>query len=264
MAIDSYIKFMDNQYITSANSTVSSEDSDYPFTSAFDSIRSRLYKPDGTNVWNIEWDFGVQSPISFFGAIGKIQAPFTVSEVATITLKANNVPSSWGSPPFSATITPSEFGMFLNIDNAGGGYRYWRLDVDDSANGTQNEIGFMYLGDHVDVNRDINRGFSKRYIDKSAQAVSVDGTKYFDEKQKYMSFSGLSLSHLPDADRVLLEAFFYEYGVHTPFFISLDPTLKFSTYDYEYTKYVNFIDSPQFVSTFNDIFSMAFNVDEAI
>lgn len=264
MAIDSYIKFMNNQYITSANSTVSSAHASYPFSNLIDTIRSRLYQPNGTNIWSIEWDLGVQSPISFFGAIGKIQSPFTVSEVATITLKANSIPSSWSSPPYSATIIPSEFGMFLNIDNASGGYRYWRLDVDDSSNATQNEIGFMYLGDHVAVSRNINRGFSKRYVDNSIKIESVNGTKYFDEKQKYMNFSGLSLSHIDNADRVLLEEFIYEYGIHKPFFISLDPTLKFSTYDYEYTKYVNFINPPQFVSTFNDVFSMSFNVEEVI
>lgn len=264
MAISNYIRFFDNQYITSANSTVSSANSSYPFSNAIDTIRSRLYQPNGTNIWNIEWDLGTSSPISFFGAIGKIQSPFTVSSAATVTLKANSVPSSWTTPPFSQTITPSEHGMFLQIDNSGGGYRYWRLDVDDSSNATQNEIGYMYLGDHVDVSRALNRGFTKQYVDKSNTMTSVNGTKYFDEFQKYISFNGLSLGHLSNADRVRLEAFIYEFGIHTPFFISLDPTLAFSTYDYEYTKYCTFSGIPSFSNTFNDTFSMSFSVEESI
>ena len=264
MAVMNYIRFFDNQYITSANSTASSAHASYPFTNAFDPIRSRLYQPNGTNIWSIEWDLGVSSPISFFGAIGRIQAPFTVSEVATVTLKANSIPSSWVSPAFSGTITPSEKGMFLQIDNSAGGYRYWRLDVDDSANATQNEIGYMYLGDHVSVSRAINRGFSKKYIDKSTVMSSVDGTKYFDEKQAYVEMSGLTLAHIADAERVLLDEFIYEFGVHKAFFVSLDPTLAFSTNNDEYTKFVTFSSIPNFVNTFNDVFSMGFSVEESI
>lgn len=264
MAITEYIKFFDNQYITTDNSTVSSANSSYPFSNAIDPIRSRLYQPNGTNVWYIEWDLATTSPISFFGAIGKIGSPFTVSSVATVTLKANSVPSSWTSPPFSQTITPSQFGMFLNIDNSGGGYRYWRLDVDDSTNATQNEIGYMYLGDHVDVNRSINRGFNKGYVDKSNELESVNGTKYFDEVQKYAIFSGLRLGFLSNADRVRLESFIYDFGKHNAFFVCLDPTLKFSDYDYEYTKFCRFQNVPSFSNEFNDTFSMSFDLEEVI
>jgi len=264
MAVTEHIKFFDNQYITASNSTVSSAHSSYPFANAIDTIRSRLYQPNGTNVWSIEWDLGTSSPISFFGAVGKIQNAFTVSSVATVTLKANSIPSSWTSPPFEETITPSQFGMFLNIDNSGGGYRYWRLDVDDSSNSTQNEIGYMYLGDHVDVSRTINRGFGKSYVDNTKVLSSVDGTKYFDETQKYMAFSGLNLGYLSNADRVRLEAFTYDFGIHKPFFVCLDPTLKFSTYDYEYTKLCHFPRIPNFSNAFNDTFNMSFDLQEVI
>jgi hypothetical protein len=264
MAITEHIKFFDNQYITASNATVSSEHSSYPFSNAIDNIRSRLYQPNGTNIWYIEFDFGAISPISFFGAIGKIQSPFTVSSVATVTLKANNVPSSWTSPPFSQVITPSEFGMFLHIDNSGGGYRYWRLDVDDSTNPNQNEIGYMYLGDHINVSRTINRGFQRNYVDNSKEFVSNDGTKYFDEYQKYISFSGLRLAYLDNADFNRLEAFVYKVGVHTPFFVSLDPLLRFSIYDHEYTKLCVFPKTPNFSNIFNDVFTMSFDLDEVI
>jgi len=264
MAIGNSIRFFDNQYITVANSTVSSAHASYPFSNAIDTVRSRLYQPASTNVFSIEWDFGTASPISFFGAIGKISSPFVISSAAIVTLKANSVPSSWTSPPFEETITPSEHGMFLQIDNSGGGYRYWRLDVNDSVNPTRSEIGYMYMGDHVNVSRAINKGFTKQYIDNSKISKSVDGTKYYDESQKYQQFSGLQLGHLPNADRVLLEAFIYEFGIHTPFFVSLDPDLSFSIYDYEYTKYCNFDKIPSFGNTFNDTFSMGFSLVEAI
>jgi hypothetical protein len=264
MAITKNIRFFDNQYITSSNSTVSSEHASYDFDNVLDPIRSKLYQPNGTNVWNIVWDLATTAPISFFGAIGKSPTSFTVSEAATITLQANNI-LSWSSPPFEETITPSDYGMFLQIDNSGGGYRYWKLDVDDSANPTQNEIGYMYLGDHVEiVNRDISKGFSKTIVDPSTQMVSLAGTRYFDERPKYMKFSNVGISHMEASERRKIEQMFFDFGIHDPFFVAFDPTLAFSTYDWELTKFVRFEGPPTQTNFYEDIFSMSFNLIEVV
>ena len=264
MAITQNLRIFDNQYITSANSTVSSEHASYDFDNVIDTIRTRVYQPNGTNSWNIVWDLATTAPISFFGAIGKSTEAFTVSEDATVTLQANNI-LSWSSPPFDETITPSDYGMFLQIDNSGGGYRYWKLTVDDSSNPTQNEISYMYLGDHVEIDsRDINAGFSKQIMDPSVRIPTINGIEYFDEKPKYDVFSNMNLGYVDADERRLIEQMFFDYGIHTPFFVAFDPTLAFSTYDWELTKFVTFANPPSFTNFYKDVYSIAFSLKEVL
>jgi hypothetical protein len=264
MSITKNLRFHWNQQISTGNSTVSSASGTYPFANALDPIRSKLYQPT-SNVWNIEWDFGWSAPNSFFGIVGTIDKPFTISEAATMTLKADNIPSNWTTPAFSSAIVPSDYGALLNMDNSGGGYRYWRLDVDDSLNPVQNEVGFMYLGDHVDITeRDINRGFSKTLIDPTVLMRSVNGTLYSDKRQKRLMISNIGMGYIPGEERRLLEQMYWDFGIDTPLFVSLDPTLSFSTYDWELTRLVNFTAQPQFTNFSNDKYSMAFTLQESV
>ena len=264
MTILKKIRFFDNQFIDESNSTASSEDASYPYSNALNTIRSKLYRPT-SNVWYIEWDFGWNADITFFGAIGKLSETFTVSEQATITLKANNIPSMWSSPPFEETITASDYAMYLQIDKDLSGYRYWRLDVDDSSNATQNEIGYIFLGNHVEVTeRDINAKYSKTEIDPSIKTTSINGTQYYDERIKYLRIQNLGLGYMPADERRELEQMFYDFGKHDPFFCSLDPTLSYSTYDWELTRFFRFAAEPMSTNWYGDVFSMSFSLDEVI
>ena len=176
MSVSKLVRFFDNQHITVSNTTVSSTASGYPFSNAIDTIRSKLWRPT-SNSWSLEWDFGFPAPISFVGIAGKLGDIFTISEDSTITIKAENIAPSWTSPALEETITPSDFGAFKQLDNSTGGYRYWRLDVSDTSNPVRNEVGYIYLGDHTQIEeRDINRGYAMRQIDPSIIARSIDGT----------------------------------------------------------------------------------------
>lgn len=264
MTITRHIKFFDNQFITDANTTKSSENSSYPFDNAIDNIRSKIFQPT-SNTWYLEFDFGYSAPVSFFGLVGKIDDPLTISETATVTLKASNIASDWTSPPFSETLSPSDYGIFKHIDNASGGYRYWRLDVADTANPTQNEIGYIYLGDHALVTeRTINKGFNKSIVDPTTLTRSINGAQYSDERIKYTKFAGLGLGYMPADERKILEQMFYDKGKNTSMFVCLDPLLDFSDYDWEYTKLVTFENMPNVTHFSDDIYSMAFSLVEVV
>ena len=264
MAVSKLTRFFDNQFITASNTTVSSSAAGYPFSNAVDTIRSKLWRPT-SNSWSLEWDYNYPAPISFLGIIGKLGEIFTISETATLTLKAENIAASWTSPAFEQAVTPSDFGAFLQIDNSTGGYRYWRLECADTSNPTQNEIGFIYLGDHTQIEeRDINRGYAMKQIDPSVLARSIDGTEYAEERQKYKTFTNLGMGYMSGSDRMALEQMFYEYGKSRPFFVSLDPALQRSTYDWELTRFVRFMSEPRLTNFSNDIFSMSFELKEAI
>ncbi len=264
MTISKNIRFFDNQFITASNTTVSSAEASYPFSNAVDTIRSKLYRPT-SNTWSLEWDFSYPAAISFLGIVGQLGEVFTISEAATITLKAENIAASWTSPAFSETITASDYGAFLQIDNSTGGYRYWRLDVTDTDNPVANEVGYIYLGNHTEIEeRDINRGFDMSQIDPSKLMASVDGTEYADERQKFKTFSNLGLGYMSGSDRRAVEQMFYEFGKTQPLFVSLDPTLARSTYDWEQTRLMRFADEPSLTNFSNDIYSMSFNLREIV
>jgi hypothetical protein len=274
MTMTRNIRFYDNQYLTDANTTKRTGESGYPFDNALTTIRSQVYVPTMAThrTWYLYCDFGWNAPISFLAVIGPLGEIFNVSSAAVITLKANNIDDFTGTTPYSETITASEYGLYKHIDNSDGGYRYWRLDVDDSTNPESSDlddypvkIGHIYFGDHVQITeRTINSGFVKSEIDPSTGQTSMNGQKYFDNKQKYLSYAGLGLGYMPADERSLLEQMFYDYGKSDPFFISLDPSLKFSTYEWELSRLVRFDKEPQLTSFYSDIYSMTFSVSEAV
>ena len=110
------ICFMENQQLTTTNVIASSEESGYPIENIVDPIRSRIYKTT-SNVFTLTIDLGVNASIDFVGMVGPISEYFGISDAATITLKANSIPASWGSPPFSQVITPELTGIFAFLIN---------------------------------------------------------------------------------------------------------------------------------------------------
>ena len=69
---------------------------------------------------------------------------------------------------------------------------------------------------------------------------------------------------MPASERRLIEQMFFDFGKHDPFFVALDPTLAFSTYDWELTKFVRFEGMPTQTNYYADVYSMAFNLVEAV
>lgn len=273
MTITKNIRFYDNQFLDTSNTDVVTGEADHPFSNALSPVRSMTYVPDYSTyrTWHIEADFGYNAPVSLVAIVPKLGEVFNVSEAATITLKANNI-DDFTSPPFSQTIVASDYGLFCHIDNSEGGYRYWRLDVDDSVNPLNDnpgyypvELAYIYFGDHVNITeRTINRGFSKQEVDPSRDQVSMSGTRYFEERQKYLELNSMGLGYMPADERRLLEQMFYDFGTHDPFFVSLDPSLEFSDYDWELTRFMRFKSAPTLRNFHSDVYSMAFSLQEVV
>jgi hypothetical protein len=253
---------MDNQFLDESLMTVSSVDSSYPVSNMLDPVRSRVFKPT-TNTFTIEVDLQYNANINFIGVVGPLSRSFGISEVATITLEANNI-DDFTLPPFSQTLTPTTSGIltFLDGDTA---YRYWKLSIDDSTNPVDVEIGYLYLGDLTQLtDRTVNKGFTAGVVDPTKSATSMNGTLFFDEKQKYHRFNGLGLGYLSGDDRKTIEDLYYRIGKGNPFFISIDPNLKISDEQAELTKLVVFENAPGVAHKFDNKYSLSFSLREVV
>jgi hypothetical protein len=261
------VVFMDNQQLTASNITVSSENSDYPKENMIDTVRSRVFKPAdaATNIFNITIDLGSNATCNFLGIVSPLEDYFTISDAATITIEANNI-NDFVSPPFSTTATPELTGVFKFFDESvDTDYRYWKISFDDSTNPTTLSIGYIYLGDLTQLtSRTVSKGFSTSAVDPSKADSSMNGTLYFDEKQRYHMFNGLSLGYIPAADRRTLEKLFYDNGKSSPMFVSLDPNLKVSEEYGELTKLMRFETQPSVQHHFDDVYSMSFSMREVV
>ena len=204
-----------------------------------------------TSEW-IRFDLGYNANIKALFIIGALDDVFTISESATITLKANNI-DFWDSPPYSQSLTRLDGGIFQFLDDTSDtdtGYRYWKIEIIDRTNPLGPEglvFGHIYLGDYITLtSRNIQRGFTKTLYDPSIITESEEGALYFDEKSKYEKFDNMQMIHLDKDDRDTLNKMFRDLGKHTPFYLSIDPTGAFSNYLDELTKYVHFNSSPSF------------------
>lgn len=219
-----------------------------------------------------EWyqlDAGVAVALDTFMIIGPIDEVFGLSTNATIKLQANNV-DVWTSPPFDQSITRYDKGLFYFFDDiaeASRTYRYWRFYIEDKLNNKGPEglrLGHMYLGDYLTTTNNVGAGFTKTQVDPSRRQESESGAAFYEERTKYYNLTGLQYQLLEEADRLLLEQLFNDYGISNPLFVSIDPSEEITPAIDEWTFYVNFGSPPALISRFRDKFQMGLQIREAI
>jgi hypothetical protein len=254
----------DNQQIEASMLTPSSEDSDFPIENILDAVRSRIYKPT-SNIFNITIDLGVNADIKLMTLHSPLADYFSISDAGSITLEGNNI-DDFTTPPFSESVTIEETGAFLFINDAtDSSYRYWKLSVDDNTNPKIISLGYFFLGGVTQLtSRTVSKGFSSGVKDETKTVKSMNGTLYFDKKQKYHVFNGLSLGYIPAADRRTLEKMYYDNGKSTVMPVSLDPNLKVSEEYGELTKLMYFENAPSVNHQFDDVYSVNFSMREVV
>ncbi|MGD8787789.1 MAG: hypothetical protein PVJ60_10220 [Phycisphaerales bacterium] len=229
-------------------------------TATADEIRNH------TSEW-IKVDCAVSTKMDFVALIGPLNEAFTLSSSATVTLEGNTS-DSWSSPAFSLALSVDSQGAMQFLDSESTRtYRYWRLVFEDKTNSNGPEsfvFGHWYLGAYDTVTTsNIEKGFTVNQVDPSIMVQSENGAKFFNRRTNYLTFSGAQMLYVSASERRTLQQQFYDLGVHTPFYISLDPSLEVSTEYQEYTRYVYFPKEPSFQHVYKDYYSIAFDLQEA-
>lgn len=188
-------------------------------------------------------DFGAILPATGFFLIGKSGELFSLSNSANVKLKANNI-ELWDSPPLEINIDVESDGIYFHIDKIVNDthYRFWRIEIEDmfNFNGPEIELSYLYLGDHGDISRNLQNGFTASYEDMSEEVKTISGAKFHYELKKYLTLSNVNFLALDKADRDTLTRAFLINGISNPFFIAIDENNCISNLPSEFCRMVNF------------------------
>lgn len=214
------------------------------------------------------WDFGIQMTPTAFFAIGPRSETFCLSNGATARLMFNNV-NTWDSPALTVNLTIKDDGIAEWLDSQSDTtYRYACFEIIDRTNPlgpTGLKIGRLWLGDYTTVTTtNVATGFSKTLVDPSEVAESIGGGRYFNRRTKYRTFKNLSMQNMDADERRTIEQLFSDIGRDQSFFVSIDPYLSYSDDFQEFTFYANFEGEPQLKHLIRDIYTMDFELREAL
>lgn len=217
---------------------------------------------------HITMDLGTAMSALEFHLITALSERFAVSENATIQL-LGNASNVWTSPALTVTLSSDAGGIHQFLDDLDDtSYRFWRLRLVDRSNtvGSQGfKLGHIYLGDYVTTtNRNIANGFSKTKVDPSEKFRSDDGAEFHRLKTKYRRLESLQIGYLQEiADRQDIEDLFDLVGIHTPFYVSLDPLEQVSSGS-ELAGYFRFNAEPSLTQIKTSTYTFAFALSEAV
>lgn len=219
-----------------------------------------------TSEW-IKCDLGVPQLATFVGIISGIDEIFSLSEEASVKIQANNI-DYWVSPPVDVTVDIGDISaMKILDDDVVSNYRYYRVQIIDRRNYLGPEgmrIAYIYVGDHTTITTsNMARGFSKELTDPSNVLQSESGALFFETKPRYLTISGAQVQLLSGDERRELEQLFYDLGVRTPFFVSIDPGEEVTGTLEELTRFVVMTRSPTLEHIIRDYYNISFEMREA-
>jgi hypothetical protein len=220
-------KICDNNHLDQSTVTVV-ESSPFVFTNALDlKNRNKLWKP-GSKSFTIQIDLLSNSKnVSFFALLGASNSLFSLSNQATVTIKANSINLFTGGEPLSESVTVGELGAYINLSDSsnqdGVNYRYWEIDIEDSFNPDDLEFAYIYLGDNTIIHRNINNGFTYTNLDRTLSGTSDSGKVYTLQKPEQTFINAMSYQIMSSQDKTNLLTTIRRIGLHTPFLFALDP-----------------------------------------
>jgi hypothetical protein len=243
---------------------------DIGFTGVIDSASTTVWDADEMRNHTSEWfivDAGASVPVKMFCMVSDVDLPFDIATTATVNLYGNNA-DVWTSPALTVTGDVTERGIFWNIDeDTFSTYRFWKFEWVDrtNTNGPNFAIGVIYVGD-IDTftTTNVARGFVRNIVDPSLPQVSESGTTYYDIRTPYETFNNLNIQNVTETERDVIKYMFDLFGVHTPFFVSLDPFNQFSANTDEYSRFVKFETPPVVTHKFVDYYDVTMSLREAV
>lgn len=219
-----------------------------------------------TSEW-LQCDLGVPQLATFAAIISGIDELFTLSQTATVKLRANNI-DLWTSPPVDITIPVGDASVMRMLeDDNEATYRYWRFEIIDkyNPNGPEGfEFAYVYIGDYTTITlSNIAQGFTKELVDPSVQLQSENGALFFETRPRYLGISGCQIQLLSGSERKEIEQLFYELGVRDPFFVSIDPGVEVTEDLEELTRFVVMTSPPTLENIFRNYYNINFEMREA-
>jgi hypothetical protein len=162
--------------------TASTEVSNFPVDNIQNTVRQETWRTEDITSENVVIDMGTGVtllPQSFCLSYHNL----TSSAVVKLQANATDV---WTSPSVNQTVstswvfnTDTAFVLDLGLSVA---YRYWRVVIEDTNNTDDYlEIGRIYLGDFLEIDKGASESFSEDDKDTSNTDITISGAAYSDE-----------------------------------------------------------------------------------
>ena len=190
----------------------------------------------------IKWDLGYAGFPKAFVLAGPRNTPLKFSANAVLKLQGNET-DNFSAPSYDQTLTQDDYVYFMH--NADGlhtsGLRYWRLNIEDASNpNLYVEAGLVYLGDSEAFDRGGPvYGFTSEYNDRSTTVFSEGGNEFTDIRPVSETFK-MDIAGLTKTGAEKLDDYFNEFGLHEPFWLSIDTNAVFSSSQRRWVRYVKF------------------------
>jgi len=214
---------------------------------------------------SITWDLGIDSNPKAFALIDARNTPLSISPTATIVLQGNHT-NVWVNPAYTQTLTYDDRVLHVISDEglAAQSLRYWRVRFVDQNPKGYIQVGAFYLGDMYQTVRGAPQfPFNSAPVDKTETVFSEGGQTFSEIKPQTDRFT-LDWRALTVAEKERFELIFEEVGTGTPFFISIDTSVAFSSSQQYYIRYVKFIDEPKFDLSRPGIYNTTLSFEEQL
>lgn len=242
------------------------------FDSAADDTGALTYTADVLRIHGSEWltwDFGLPTNPKAFIAIGSRNTALKLSPGATIKLQGS-MTNSWASPAYDQTLTYNDEMIYQLADSTDAGLhteglRYWRFYIEDKTNPNNYvELGSLYLGDVYELTRGAVFFPLPVAFESFTRQITTEGGQVFSVRKPKTQKMNLDVSAMTTAEKETMEDLFEQVGLHTPFFISIDPNAYNSSSGKIYLKYVRFETEPRYQLSSPGFYSMDVDLREEL
>ncbi len=228
-----------------------------------------IYAPDESRIHTSEWlkcDKLTNQEAGFMALLGEIDSKFCLSTNAVVKLQANNF-DDWTLPAIDVSVPVEGGAVMAFFDDEASDYRFWRMQIIDRLNPlgpTGLTFSYAYIGDYTTIeDTNIATGFSRVLNDPSISQQSENGALFFQIRPRFQSVESAQIQMFKDDDRDTLEQLFYDLGVRTPFFLSIDPGLNVSTRLIDMTRLMIMTQNPSFDHVLRGYYNLSFSMREA-
>lgn len=259
--------YENNQLLTPGVDIVAPDNGSFPIDNALNAKRRNLAWYPGSKTFTVTVDMGYNANVSLFSIMGPANEALGISTAATITIKGNMVNVFDGTEPLNTVVTLHDNGVFhyLDTDDSPDGvqYRYWEIDFDDSTNPDDVFINYLFLGDALRFNHNIERGFEVTVQDRTLREFSDSGSIYSTQRPQARQLGNLNHVFLDNDTKNDVLDTIQTVGLHTPFIIALDPTNK--CFDPDFSHYLAYFNTlPQFIQVKVNNFNARYDILEAL
>lgn len=200
--------------------TASTEVTAYEVENLQNIHRVQTWRTTGITSENVVIDAGLGNTIA---PASLLISYHNLTSSATVTLQGNAT-DSWGAPSFSQALTLDYNAdtIIVEVTGASTAYRYWRIVIADTTNtDTYLEIGRIFIGDGLEVDKSASDSFSEVYKSTTVTQFSFSGQPFSDVGVTYREYD-LFFPYWDSDMKDDIHEMFQAVGAHTPVFLTID------------------------------------------